>query len=492
MKKFLTFLCLATMAWAEQPTISPEGYTVETVKTPQDEQGKPLFFDVGGIDFAADGTAYIASRLHGIWTYRGDQWHCFAEGLHDPQGIQLLDPEGRSMIVAHKPELTRIEDTDGDGTADTFTCLSNSWRYAGNYCEYVHGPVIDSLGNAYVSLNLSHIGSKLALQLPSLKSGLYMGSTLGYDGWAARISPDGTFTPYASGLRSAAGIGISPTDEILITDNQGEWLPTSCLYHIEKGKFYSHPSSLLDKEEYRTGEKKDLIYNPEHLKTIRTLPAIWMPHGELMTSPSNPVFDLSEGKFGPFKGQIFMGCQTLSSVVRATLQKVDGAYQGAVFGFIDHLQSGCIRLDFAPDGALWIGQTGRGWKSRGSKEYGLQKIQWDSKSAPFEIKDIKLTQTGFKVEFTEPADLDNFSADDISISHWTYNYWEKYGSPKVDEQTLEAIVTKKAKDGLSIHFDTSLIKERVYAITLSVKSSKGKSPSTNKGYYTLNRLLPNK
>jgi len=136
MKRFLTLLCVTPLVWAEQPAITPEGYTVETVTTPQDERGKPLFFDIGGIDFAADGTAYIASRLHGIWTYRSGQWNCFAEGLHDPQGIQLLDPKGRSMIVAHKPELTRIEDTDGDGTADSFSCLSNSWRYAGNYCEY--------------------------------------------------------------------------------------------------------------------------------------------------------------------------------------------------------------------------------------------------------------------------------------------------------------------------------------------------------------------
>jgi len=160
-----------------------------------------------------------------------------------------------------------------------------------------------------------------------------------------------------------------------------------------------------------------------------------------------------------------------------------------VFGFIDHLQSGCIRLDFAPNGELWIGQTGRGWKSRGSKEYGLQKIKWDSKSQPFEIKDIKLTRTGFKVEFTEPADLENFTADDISLSSWTYNYWEKYGSPKVDVKSLKAVITEKASDGLSVHFDTTLTKERVYSISLAVKSRTGKSPSTDKGYYTLNRLI---
>jgi len=214
-----------------------------------------------------------------------------------------------------------------------------------------------------------------------------------------------------------------------------------------------------------------------------------MPHGELMTSPSNPVFYQDKAKFGPFKGQIFMGCQTLSSVVRASLQKVGGEYQGAAFGFIDHLQSGCIRLQFAPDGSLWVGQTGRGWKSRGEKEYGIQRIIWDGKSEPFEIQDIKLTQDGFKITFTAPANLEQLKDEDFTISHWTYNYWEKYGSPPIDKQPVKATITEKSKDGLSVSISTSLVKERVYGIKLNIKSLAGKSPTTPQGYYTLNKLI---
>jgi hypothetical protein len=491
MKKIIfATACLSIAALqAKQPDILPEGYAVQTIATPKDSKGEPLYFDIGGIDFAKDGTAFIASRLHGIWTLKGETWNQFAEGLHDPQGIQLLDPEGKSILVAQKPELTKLTDTDGDGKADIVSSLSAEWRYAGNYCEYVHGPAIDRDGNAYLSLNLSHISSKMAKEIPHLRTGQYMGTTMGYDGWVLRVTPEGELSPFASGMRSAAGIGMSPGNELFVSDNQGEWVPTSCLYHVEEGKFYSHPSSLLDLEEYRVGAKKDIIYDAEHLKTKRTLPAIWMPHGELMTSPSNPVWDISEGKFGPFKGQIFMGCQTLSTIVRATLQEVDGAYQGAVFKFVDHLQSGCIRLDFAPDGSLWVGQTGRGWASRGSEEYGLQKITWDQQSVPFELKDIKLTKSGFKIFFTEPADLEKISADDITVSHWTYEYWEKYGAPKKDVQEVKASISEKSADGRWLTISVPLVKERVYGISINVKSRAGKSPSTNKGYYTLNRLI---
>jgi hypothetical protein len=493
MRLLLTYLLLLVLSGAalaqstKAPAIIPAGYTVETIATPKDKKGVPLYFDVGGIDFSDDGTAYIASRLHGIWTYKSDQWKLFAEGLHDPQGIYLTD--AGSLVVAHKPELTEIKDIDQDGSADSFRCLSDAWRYAGNYCEYIHGPVVDKKGNYYVSINLAHIGDGMAAKLPVLRTGNYMGSTLGYDGWAAQITPKGEFVPFAPGLRSAAGIGITPDDEILITDNQGEWVPTSCLYHIQKDKFYGHPSSLLDREEYRTGDKKDLIYDADHLKTIRTLPALWFPHGQLMNSPGNPVFDTTEGRFGAFAGQIFIGDQTRSNIVRASLQKVNGEYQGVVFNFIDHLQCGCIRIAFSPDGELWVGQTGRGWRSKGPVEYGLQKIIWDGETTPFEIKTIKLTKRGFRVEFTRPADLSKFTSDNIKVAHWTYNYHKAYGSPQVDLTSEEPRLIAKSDDGLSLEFEVNLVPERLYQISLDAQSPTGERPTVNQGYYTLNHLI---
>ncbi len=59
-----------------------------------------------------------------------------------------------------------------------------------------------------------------------------------------RSDRDGHFQPLASGLRSPCGIGVSPEDELFITDNQGDWVADSCLYHIREGNFYGHPASL--------------------------------------------------------------------------------------------------------------------------------------------------------------------------------------------------------------------------------------------------------
>lgn len=468
---------------AYQPTTIPAGYRVVTIPTPI-ENGQPVQFGIGGIDFAEDGTAFIAARTAGIWRYREGQWSRFAEGLHDPQGIRVLNPDGSIVVVAQKPELTVIEDTDGDAQADLYKTLCDRWRYGGNYCEYVHGPVIDSKGNYYVSINLSDAANDAACEKAG---GAAMGTSLGYDGWAAKITPQGQFIPFASGLRSAAGIGISKQDELFVTDNQGGWVGTSKLNHLTEGSFYGYPASLLDLPEYRQGKQ---LEKGEFEKLVKP-PAAWIPHSELANSPGNPEFDETGGKFGPFAGQIFIGDQTRSNIFRAALEKVHGQYQGAVFNFIDHLQSGCIRIRFDQSGRLWVGQTGRGWESIGGTIEGLQRIEWDGQTVPFEMHSINLTASGFAVHFTRPVDSQSVhTAGAVTFKHWHYLYHGEYGSPKVGLADDAVTVRSISDDARTVYVDLALQEGQVYQIiTDNVRAADGASMSTTTGYYTLNHLL---
>ena len=50
-------------------------------------------------------------------------------------------------------------------------------------------------------------------------------------------------------------------------------------------------------------------------------------------SASAVMLDVSGGKFGPFAGQFFVADYTLSLVMRAEMEKVDGLYQGACYPF---------------------------------------------------------------------------------------------------------------------------------------------------------------
>ncbi|MEZ6044520.1 MAG: hypothetical protein R3C11_02845 [Planctomycetaceae bacterium] len=96
-------------------------------------------------------------------------------------------------------------------------------------------------------------------------------------------------------------------------------------------------------------------------------------------SASGIACDMSEGKFGPFAGQMFVGDQSDSTIMRCSLEKVDGHYQGACFPFRHGIASGTLPLEFSTDGKLFAGGTNRGWGSIGSAPFSLQRISWSGK-----------------------------------------------------------------------------------------------------------------
>ena len=53
-----------------------------------------------------------------------------------------------------------------------------------------------------------------------------------------------------------------------MTDNQGDWVGTSKMHHVEKGKFYGHAASLLWREGW---EGRPLSLSIEELDSLRTL-----------------------------------------------------------------------------------------------------------------------------------------------------------------------------------------------------------------------------
>src|SRR5690606_986947 len=148
-----------------------------------------------------------------------------------------------------------------------------------------------------------------------------------YEGWVMKVTPEGTLIPVASGFRAAAGVGLSPEDEIFATDQQGDYVATSTLIHVQPGRFYGHPASLKWRKDYQGP------YDLETLASLRSREAVALPHGALGGSPGEPVWDTTGGKFGPFAGQVFIGDFT-KLISRVYLEKVAGEYQGAAFPFI--------------------------------------------------------------------------------------------------------------------------------------------------------------
>lgn len=498
---FAALLVACNLAAQDAPKILPPGYRVETIATP-----KGVAFGVGGMDFAADGTLYVCTREGDVWTRRGDEWRRFASGLHEPLGILVdsvdkVDSDHNRVFVVQRPELTELIDRDGNGVADEYRTVSAAWGLTDNYHEYAFGLIRDDEGNFYGTLNTTLSWKGWAgsdkWDLARVHDGK-MGRAAKYRGWSWRVTPAGLFEPWSAGMRSPCGIGRNKLGEIFYTDNQGDWVATSGLHHVVKGRFHGHPSSLMDHPDWRGVDLNSVSI--EKYGEVQTPPAVYFPHGDLASSPGEPVWDETAGKFGPFVGQVFLGDQTRSNLFRVQIEQVDGVYQGCAINFIDHLQCGVVRCRFAPDGSLWCGQTGRGWGSRGPAPFGLQRILWDGATTPFAIEAVSVARAGFVLRFTLPVDAVSATATaSYEVRRWRYRYQPEYGSKKFDAASVKVEAATLSSDATSVELtlDAQSIEsaEReagalpwVYSITTTVKSeAPAATLTTATAYYTLHR-----
>ncbi len=495
--RVLSVLVWSTLAAAQVPSSS---YKVETIPGPRDI--KP---EVSAVTFGQDGKLYATFRRGYIYSYdpASKRWARFAEGLHTPMGIAPGDKPGE-LFVAQTPELTRVADTDGDGTADSFETISDAWGLSGNYHEFVAGPVRDKDGNFYVSVGLASGNADPRppvrgemIRRPSRavepvegkvnKIGHY--SPVPYRGCALKITPEGAAEVFACGFRQPNGIVMSPEGEIFAADNQGGWVGTSSLHHVTEGAFHGHPASLHWHPEF-------LGTNPieadvAELDRRRKKPAILFPQGDMGGSTAQPLFDLSKGGFGPYAGQMFVAEWTYPRVLRVDLQKVRGEYQGAAFPFMDGegLRMANNRIAFSPDGgSLYIAQTSRIW---GSTE-GLQRIVWQGQ-VPFDILTMRLTKTGFDLTFTKPADRESASdPSNYSFARYYYLYHSTYGSPKTDVTPVKVASAAVSGDGLKVSLTVEDLREGwLYDLRpAGIVSVDGEPLAAKMAAYTLNRLMP--
>lgn len=468
-------------------------YRVETLELPQQMIG-----EVSGVAFTAKGTLVVTTRRGEVWMREqpGGRWHRFAHGLYE--GFGVVANSESDVVVIQRPEFTRLRDTNGDGVADDFETIADGWGITGNYHEFSYGLARDSAGNLYGGSGMTSYrqsndtkwvrGPLKADQfIPWTGTGPVPDghrSVALYQGWALQATPDGRTVPFASGLRQPLGIGVSPKDELFISDCPGAWVPTATLIHVEKDAFYGHPDGLKWHPEL-----KDRKMTGEQLTALRRPPSVYLPRGTLGTSPGQPVWDVTAGKFGPFRGQMFMG-DVSSLLVRIDLEQVAGAYQGAVFPFLrgQGLRIGGMHNAFGPDGALYIGQTVRGWMATEGNE-GIQRVVWTGEN-PTEIHTLRLADRGFVLTFTETMGMAAGEPRNFQIRRFQYHHHPLDGSLRANEAEVPVTAARLAPDGKSLEIELLEVQPTfVYELIVAknVVSRAGRSLLNTTAYYTLNR-----
>jgi len=464
-------------------------YRLVTLPIPSD-----VVLEVGGLGFRPDGKLLACTRRGDVWAISHPDaedlsrvsYKRFATGLHEPLG--LIVENNNVVYVTQRPELTKLVDTDGDGVADDYIAVCDTWGVSGDYHEFAYGPARDRHGNFFVTLNVGFEGDHQ--------------SRAPWRGWCVKISTKGELTPYAVGLRSPNGVNVSPDGDLFYVDNQGEWVAACKMHHVRPGEFYGHPAGLRWLKETRFAGKlpeqpaSGMLYDGQKGQAGArgmpplTPPCIWFPYGRMGQSASEPVWDTTGGKFGPFAGQCFVGDQTKSMIMRVALEKVNGRYQGACFPFRSGFQCGINRLTFGPDGSLYAGETNRGWGSVGGKPYGLERLVYTG-VPPFEIFSMRLTKKGFDLTFTGPVDVASARrAAAYSLQSFTHYYWATYGSPEMDRRAEKIDGAHVSADRRTVSLTvSSLRKGRIYELHLDgIKSVAGHAVLHPEGYYTLNEL----
>ncbi len=468
-------------------------YKMFTLPVPAD-----CVLEVGGLGFRPDGKLLACTRRGEVWLIDNPtsesltdiKFGKYAGGLHEALGLWVEDD--KTVYVVQRPELTKLVDKAGTGkTATEFTTFCDKWGVSGDYHEFAFGPARDpKTGDFYVTLNVGFGGGHQAKGA--------------WRGWCVKVTPKGDLEPFAYGIRSPNGVNVSPEGDLFYTDNQGEWVATNKMHHLQKGKFYGHQAGLRwVKDSPFAGKVPEkvasgMMYDgqpapgktaPKGMPELAP-PCVWFPYGRMGQSISEPIWDTTKGKFGPFGGQCFVGDQYTAVVMRVALEKVNGVYQGACFPFRAGFQCGVNRLTFGPDGALYVGQTNRGWGSLGGKPHGLQRISFTG-ADPMEVHHVTLTKAGFDFTFTKPVDPDTVNAKAVALKSFTYVYSSQYGYPETDTKPEPVTKMTLSDDKKTVSLSVAdLHPGRVYDFKWNgVKALSGEALLHPEAYYTLNELV---
>jgi hypothetical protein len=279
-----------------KPLTEDDFYEIKTVAIPDG-----IRLEAGGLAPMPDGRLGVCTRRGEVWIIENPyqtngtkpSYKLFASGLHESLGLAYRDG---SFYCTQRGELTKLTDTDGDDKADLYENVAN-WDLSGNYHEYSYGPVFDKNGDMYLTFNVAWVGygeGKLAK----------------WRGWLVKVTKEGKLEPVATGLRSPAGFTVNSNGDVLFGENQGDWVGSGRVTHLEKGDFAGNAGGLywtkepdsplkLTREDLPdTGEP---MYEAAKKVKALKLPAVWFPHAIMGISTADMIEDETNGKFGPSK-----------------------------------------------------------------------------------------------------------------------------------------------------------------------------------------------
>lgn len=469
-KSIALFLCLAPV-WVRgqaMSTVHP-AFSMTSLRPPG--------FDpqVSGLDFLPDGRLVVSTwegfgkTMGSVYLVSNAQsgdaskitYKKFASNLNEPLGVKVV---GGEIYLLQKDQLSLLPDKNNDGVADEVRKVASGWTVQPTPAKNLEF----AMGMVYRD---SVFYAGLAIAFP------FESSQTAERGCIIQISTKtGGFVPYACGTRTPDGLTLGPEGELFVTENQGNWVPSSKLLHVKQGRFF--------------GVKKPSGPSPFESAPV-TPPVLWMDHGNISISPTQPAYLTS----GVYQGQMIAGDNNFGTLQRYFLEKVGGEYQGCVFRFSGGLEAAGHRAIVGPDGAIYLGGLGTpqwgGWDWAG-KDYGLQRMATNGKKAFDWLALRSQGPSTMELEFTAPVGQGADLPANYKVQQWAYIPVASYG---VGKQTTENLTVKTAtvsadKMKVSLEIPGMKAKDVVYIKLSGITGQDNSASWSTEAWYTLNAIGP--
>ncbi|MEY2881106.1 MAG: hypothetical protein RLZZ15_3486, partial [Verrucomicrobiota bacterium] len=235
-----------------------------------------------------------------------------------------------------------------------------------------------------------------------------------HHGIVARVSADGKkFDVFAHGARAPNGLAIGPDDRLSVSDNEGDWVPTSRLSFVREGDFLGVP---------------ELAHGPRPTDYGR--PALWLPHDKVDNSSGGQAWVPAGGRWGPFGESLLHLSYGRAALFLVMDEEIGGVRQAGAVRFPLKFESGIMRARFNPaDGQLYVCGF-KGWQGDARRDGALQRVRYTGK--PVALPTALHVKTG-RIEITFAQPLDPKAAADaanFAVERWTYQWTKAYGSPE--------------------------------------------------------------
>ena len=409
-----------TLETQAQTATSEHGpFVVDTLVLPHDNPWNS-HVRLSAVDFLPDGRAVVASMSGDVWLVDGIReqlgtlrWQRFATGLNQPLGLVVVKD---TIYVNGRDQITRLHDTNKDGYADRYENFNNAVMTGTNFHAFNLNLEVDAQGRFLWAKSTPWPTGN-----PGELSDAHQITP--HDGMLFRLSPDGRqLEIIARGLRNPNGLSIGPKGEIYVSDNEGNWVPTSKVTRIVEGAFHGFVPSA-----HRASLVGGWTPSDEWVK-----PLLWTPHAGPGSdnSPSQARVIDNPAWHKELQGDLLLASYGRGTLSLLLMEEVDGQPQAAHMTLPLQFRSGLQQMRFHRDRHLYlVGMTNWSSTSHGGERGGFHRVRYMAEK-PLHVPVALHTKTGgLELQFAEP--LDRMSATNPAnyrLAKWTYTWNSSYGS----------------------------------------------------------------